>query len=180
MPRLETPRLVLRPPEYSDAPAFARHLCDYEVAKNLASVPHPYGLADAQDFVSRVSAGRARGESFAFTILFKEDGAVLGCCGLDLRKGIFDLGYWIGRPYWGMGIATEAARRLISFAFNGLKADRLSAGWFTDNPVSGRVLSKLGFAPAGVMPYSCRARGAEVACNRMALSRAGFGRKQAA
>jgi [ribosomal protein S5]-alanine N-acetyltransferase len=180
MPRLETYRLVLRPPEYSDAPAFTALLGDFEVAKNLSRAPHPYQLSDAYDFVSSAAQNRARGEGFIFSVLYKEDEALLGTCGLRLQDGVFDLGYWIGRPYWGMGIATEAARKLISFAFNSLKAESLTAGWFHDNPASGRVLEKLGFVPAGTAAHSCRARGHAVASNRMTLTRENFGRKKAA
>ena len=180
MPRLETHRLILRPPEYSDAPAITALIGDFDVAKNMVSVPHPYCETDAHDFVSRVSESRARGEGFAFAILYKEDEALLGACGLKLNEGIFELGYWVGKSYWGMGIATEAARKLISFAFNNLKAERLAAGWFYDNPASGRVLEKLGFTPDGAVARISRARCHEVACNMMTLTRENFGRKKAA
>ncbi len=71
-----------------------------------------------------------------------------GCCGLHLREsGLFELGYWLGRPFWGHGYATEAARKLAGFAFSRLKATQLTAGYFHDNPASGRVLEKVGFAP---------------------------------
>jgi [ribosomal protein S5]-alanine N-acetyltransferase len=180
MPRLETHRLILRPPEYSDAPAITALLGDIDVAKNLITAPHPYREVDACDYVSRVSAARARGECFAFVVLYKEDEALLGACGLNLRDGVFDLGYWIGKPYWGMGIATEAATKVISFAFNSLRSERLSAGWFHDNPASGRVLDKLGFVASGTAIHRSLARGTTVACNRMALTRENFGRKKAA
>lgn len=180
MPRLETYRLILRPPEYSDAPRLAELLGDFDVARHTASAPHPYGVSDACDYVTRAAAQRARGEGFVFSVLFKEDEALLGACGLRLTDGVFELGYWIGKPYWGMGIATEAANKVASFAFNSLKAERLVAGWFQDNPTSGRVLSKLGFEPAGTAMHPCRARGGYYAANRMALTREGFGRKKTA
>ncbi len=180
MPRLETGRLILRPPEYSDAPAISALIGEYDVAKTLAEVPHPYGEADAYEFVSNASFRRARGEGFVFAILYREDLALLGTCGLRLVDGTFDLGYWIGRPYWGMGVATEAARKLVSFAFNSLRSERLSAGWFADNPASGRVLEKLGFVADGSVSQPCRARGVELLCNRMTLTKENFGRKKAA
>jgi [ribosomal protein S5]-alanine N-acetyltransferase len=180
MPRLETPRLILRPPEYSDAGSIAALIGDYEVSKNLSSVPHPYSLAEAYEYVTRAAANRARGEGFVFCILYKEDMALLGKCGLHLKNGIFELGYWIGKPYWGMGIATEAADKLVSFGFNALRCEQLSAGWFEDNPASGRVLEKLGFAVSGSARIASRARGCEVPCRRMTLTREQFGRKKAA
>jgi RimJ/RimL family protein N-acetyltransferase len=61
-----------------------------------------------------------------------------------------ELGYWIARPFWGQGIATEAGRALLDTARESLRLPRLVAGHFTDNPASGRVLEKLGFRPTGV------------------------------
>jgi RimJ/RimL family protein N-acetyltransferase len=71
------------------------------------------------------------------------------------------MGYWIARPYWGQGFATEAAHALIDIART-LKLPRLEASHFVDNPASGRVLEKLGFVPTGLSAtrYSC-ARGGE-------------------
>jgi [ribosomal protein S5]-alanine N-acetyltransferase len=180
MPRLETSRLTLRPPEYSDAPRLAELIGDFDVSRNLATAPYPYGLTDAHEYVTRATAARARGEGFVFSVLYKADEAFLGACGLHLHEGIFELGYWIGKPYWGMGVATEAAGKVVSFAFNSLKAEELTAGWFQDNPASGRVLEKLGFVATGTKLHPCRARGGVFASNRMALTREGFGRKKAA
>ena len=67
------------------------------------------------------------------------------------QEGEFELGYWVARPWWGRGIATEAGRALIANARDSLRLKRLVAGHFTDNPASGRVLQKLGFRPTGVV-----------------------------
>ena len=56
----------------------------------------------------------------------------------------FEFGYWLGKPFWGLGYATEAAQRLVRFAFDELGLRRVHAGWFHDNPASGHVLAKLG------------------------------------
>lgn len=180
MPRLETRRLVLRPPEYSDAPRLAEYLNDVDVARNLSSPPHPFTEKNAYDFVTNAASRRAKGEGFLFSVLFKDDEALLGTCGLRLKDGIFELGYWVAKPYWGMGIATEAAEKVISFAFNGLKADSLTAGHFCDNPASARVLEKLGFVRTGSAMVPSRARGGEYEGFRLSLTRVQFGQKKAA
>jgi [ribosomal protein S5]-alanine N-acetyltransferase len=177
--RLETERLLLRPQEESDAARLALYLGDYEVAKNLSSVPHPYTEDDARSFIARSGADRARGEAYPFAVTRKDDGALIGGCGLRLKDdGVFEFGYWLGKPFWGRGYASEAARRVAGFAFHELKAPTLKAAWFHDNPASGRVLEKLGAVPAGVEHHDCLARGHAVYCHKVVLDRENFGRKR--
>ena len=179
MPRLETPRLVLRPPEYSDVPAIANFLSDYDVAKNLANVPHPFGVSDARAYVTRAHERRALGEGFCFAILDAESEWFLGCCRLSLTGGRYTISYWLGKGYWNRGYMSEAAKRLLGFAFRDLKADQVWASWLADNPASGRVLEKLGFRPVETYMREILARrDAAVPCNRMTLTRAEFGRKR--
>lgn len=180
MPELETSRLRLRPPDHRDVAAIAELAGDFDVAKFLATVPHPYREEDARAFIARVAESRARGEGWCYAILRKQDDAFIGCCGLHLKDGTYELGYWLGKPFWNQGYATEAAKRLIGFAFRDLKADRVKAGWFHDNGASGRVLEKLGFRPDGAASRDCLARGHSVYCHDMALTRADFRRKRAA
>lgn len=176
--RLETERLLLRPPENSDIAAITAFASDYAVSKNLARVPHPYTEDDAQSFVTRSAMLRAQGTDFSFAIVRKEGGLYLGGCGLHLRdNGLFELGYWLGQPHWGQGYATEAARKLAGFAFHCLKAVHITAGYFHDNPASGRVLEKLGFRPNGAANRDCLARGHTVYCLDMLLERENFGRR---
>jgi len=178
MPRLETPRLVLRPPEYSDAAAIAKYLADYDVAKNLADVPHPFSEADARAFVTRAHERRALGEGFCFAILDAESEWFLGCCRLSLTHGRYTISYWLGKGYWNRGYMSEAAKRLLGFAFHDLKAEEVWASWFADNPASGRVLQKLGFRAVETYMRESLARGSAVPCNRATLNRAEFGRRR--
>jgi [ribosomal protein S5]-alanine N-acetyltransferase len=180
MSSLETDRLLLRAPTPEDAPFFAAALGDFEIAKFLSTVPHPYSEADAADFIARMAHARAMGEGWCFTIVLKTTGAPLGCCGLHLKDGHYELGYWIAKPFWNQGYACEAARRLLAFGFGVVKAEAVEAGWFHDNAASGRVLAKLGFTATHVEPWPCRTRGETVLCNRTVLTRALFGRKKAA
>lgn len=176
----KTDRLLLRPLQPADAPAIAAQIGDYDVAKNLSTVPYPYVLYDAEDFIARMEEKRASGSDFVFAILRTEDNALMGCIGLHLKEGFFEFGYWLGRAHWGQGYASEAARKLAGFAFGELKAEKLVAGWFHDNPASGHVLEKLGAVPNGVETRDCLARGHAVQCNMMVLARENFGRKKVA
>ncbi len=180
MARLETERLILRPPEFADAPAIAEALGDFEISKNLASAPHPYTQDDARVFIASAADGLDKGESFCFAVRRREDDAMAGCCGLHLKDGVYELGYWIAKPHWRQGYATEAAFRLLTFAFYDLQVDVVTAGWFHDNWRSEHVLAKLGFKPVRVEKQDCRARGHALLCNRTMLTRERFGRKKAA
>jgi RimJ/RimL family protein N-acetyltransferase len=147
-------------------------LGDYDVARMTARVPHPYGESDAEAFVAAGAPNR-------FVIQHKRGDVFLGMAGLHLDEGR-EFGYWLGKPFWGQGYATEAAARLVRYAFEALDLDALHAGWFYDNPASGHVLAKLGARHNGSRMRDCRARGGKVLCHDMLLTRADFLRKQAA
>jgi RimJ/RimL family protein N-acetyltransferase len=169
---LETERLILRPPRPSDIQAMTVWLSDFDVARMTSRVPHPYGESDAEAFI-------AAGAAHRYVIQGKKDGIFLGMIGLHADDG-YEFGYWLGKPFWGHGFATESAHRLVSFAFEQLDRDTVHAGWFFDNQASGHVLAKLGARHNGSNMRDCRARGMAVLCHDMLLTRADFLRKQAA
>ena len=177
---LETERLLLRRPERRDIPAIVPLANDYDVAKNLSKLPHPYTAQDGENFVAMAQEKRAAGTDFNFAITRKSDGGFIGCTGLHLSDGVFEFGYWLGKPYWRQGYATAAAPRLVSFAFDELLADEVHAGWVHDNPRSGNVLAKLGCEPRAFDKRFCLARGMEIGCNWTVLTRAAFGLRRAA
>jgi len=162
-----TPRLLLRPGFPEDAPALATAIADEAIARNLVVVPWPYSLRDAEAFL----ASPRDPVLPSFLIYERTDGPpqLVGSCGLGRRpSGAVEMGYWISRPYWGRGIATEACRALIEIART-LGLAQLEGSHFVDNPASGRVLEKLGFEPVGIIaPRSC-ARGMEVPARLMRL-----------
>lgn len=173
--RIETERLLLRALTPGDVPDLVTLLNDYEVAKNLSRVPHPYTDEDAHGFLGRMTAEAGEKKDFVFAITGRADGAFFGCCGVHRDEaGLFELGYWLGQAHWRRGYATEAARALAAFAFGELKVERITAGWFEDNPASGHVLEKVGFEPAGMAPRPCLARGHAVTCRLVLLERDGF------
>jgi [ribosomal protein S5]-alanine N-acetyltransferase len=170
---LETERLLLRPPRAADISHFVPLLDDFEVSKNLSPVPHPYTEDDACAFIVNANHGFATGTDYPFAILIKASSVFIGVCGLHPRGG-WQFGYWLGKRYWGKGYATEAAGRVVAFAFDELKTEALRAGWYYDNPASGRVLEKLGFKLTGEAERSCTARGCTVKCHLVELDRAAY------
>ena len=163
-----TPRLLLRPGFPEDAPALAAAIADEAIVRNLAVVPWPYGLRDAEAFLAS-----PRDPILPSFLIFERTPAeprLIGACGLGRRpSGAVEMGYWISRPYWGCGFATEACLALIDIA-RALALPSLEGSHFVDNPASARVLDKLGFEPVGIVaPRMSCARGVEVPARLMRL-----------
>ena len=155
-----TERLLLRPGWAEDAPALAAAIADEMIVRNLATAPWPYRLRDAEAFLAQPRDPVLP----SFLIFERTDGAprLVGSCGLGRRpSGAVELGYWIARPFWGQGYATEAGTALIEIA-KALGIVQLEGSHFLDNPASARVLEKLGFKPIGITaPRLSCARGTE-------------------
>jgi ribosomal-protein-alanine N-acetyltransferase len=149
---ITTPRLSLRPFEETDARRIAYLAGDYDVARMCSRVPHPYTMSAAYEFIGMSARSRESGREFAFAVTAPIDG-LIGSCGVSpvtgADGGTFEIGYWLGMPYWGLGYASEAARAVMAWARDQLGAETFVAGHFVDNPASGHVLRKLGFAPTG-------------------------------
>ena len=163
-----TPRLLLRPGFPEDAPALAMAIGHQAIVRNLAVVPWPYTLRDAEAYLAS-----PRDPVLPSLLIFERTGAtpeLVGSCGLGRRaSGAVEMGYWIARPHWGRGIATEACTALIDIART-LGLAQLEGSHFLDNPASGRVLEKLGFEPVGIVaPRMSCARGEEVPARLMRL-----------
>lgn len=162
-------RLLLRPPWPEDSGRVLGAIADEGVVRNLARVPWPYGIEDAREFVSRPFESR----SPSFLITRTHDAALVGCIGIDPTLEGTELGYWIAREHWGQGYATEAGHAVLEIA-RMLGHRRIVASHFLDNPASGRVLRKLGFAPTGtIRPRHSRGRGGKALAADYALDMAG-------
>ena len=152
IPTLRTARLVLRAFGPADAAAVQRHLADADVARNTLTVPHPYPEGAAAEFITAQDAGWRAGRRATWAILRAADEALVGAIGLQLvpahRRA--ELGYWIAKPAWGQGYATEAARAVLDCAFGLLALHRVEAHHFVENPASGRVMAKAGMHPEGL------------------------------
>ena len=146
---LATERLTLRPFLAADAADLHRLINDWEVCRNLAQVAFPYARAAADAFIARTAARLAEGSAFHLAIVGREGAAEILVGGaslhVDRARRLGRLGYWVGRRYWGHGVASEAAGRLVSWALANLELDLLTACVATDNPGSVAVLRRIGF-----------------------------------
>lgn len=184
---LKTDRLILRPLEEGDRERLVALIGDWEVARMLSSVPHPYTEADFRDFLNRQKDKQAAGnqELFALTQVDRPTDGLIGCVGVHLDKdadnaGTRELGYWLGRPYWGKGYASEAARAAVDFAFERLNAPLLESGHIVGNKGSRNVLEKLGFRFTHVEKLWCVARARYVDSRRVVLTRRDWSEKRTA
>jgi RimJ/RimL family protein N-acetyltransferase len=166
-----TTRLLLRPGFIEDAPELTRIIADEAIARNLARLPWPYGLTDAQWWLNREAVPLLPN----FLILQRTGGVprIVGGIGLHLLDDAPrtangrprpEIGYWVARSHWGLGIATEAGRAVMRIA-HALGHPPLVSGHFIDNPASGAVLRKLGFRATGrIAARHSLARGHDVPC----------------
>lgn len=170
---IPTERLALRTMRPGDAPEVEHWVSDWDVARMTSRIPHPYPRGGAAAWIALQADRRAAGQEVVFAMEYL--GHVAGCVGLHaapgLPAGAMEMGYWVGAPYWGYGLATEAGRAVLGFAFAHLRLARVVASHFADNPASGRVLTKLGFAPVGRGRLRSAARCGEVETVLMALPR---------
>ncbi len=151
---IETERLALRSVAEHDLDGIVAGIDDFEVSKMLARVPHPYRRSDAESFLAacRENGGR----NIALTI--RDSDGVVGGLGLTGLRTDRELGYWLARPAWGKGYATEAGRAFLAHLFHVEKLDVVRSGFFHDNPASRRVQNKLGFEQIGTNMVYCLAR----------------------
>lgn len=162
---IRTERLFLRPAFPEDWREIHRGLADVRVARMLARVPWPYSEDHAREFCN--GQGQRGPLSFVMTLPGEPGAPVIGTLGIGPRGDeAHELGYWLSREYWGQGYATEAARGALRTA-RALGIERVSAGHFLENPASGRVLYKCGFAETGeIRPVRSMARGGEIVLSR--------------
>lgn len=149
-PTLRGPRVVLRPFTLSDAADVQRLAGDRDIADTTLNVPHPYPDGGAERWIATSAALYAHGEEARFAITTPHEGLV-GAVGLRIVPAHrhAELGYWIGRGFWGRGYATEAAHLVVGYGFEQRGLHRIVAQHLTRNPASGRVMQKLGMRHEG-------------------------------
>ena len=165
---IQTDRLVLRVPTEADADEITLRIGVKAVAWHLGRAPFPYARSDADSFIANAIENWANDKAYVFVAEYADEG-VIGCVGLDLHgDDIWEIGYWIGQPWWGKGFVSEAASAVMDWG----KAKGMSkfvSGHFVDNPASGRVLEKLGFVSVGIVDHIGAARGGPSPAQRYAL-----------
>ncbi len=156
----------IEPVEPCHIPAIQELASDPAIGE-MSNVPSPYPPNGAVQFVQRAREGRQAGTLYAFAVISEEWGCV-GICSLievSLEEGRAELGYWIGRLYWGQGMATAAGRLVLAYAFDELDLRLVTAGCLERNTPSVRVLEKLGFRLKHVRPTTVqKTRQQEPAC----------------
>ena len=164
-PAIGTDRLVLRGPVRDDAAELCQLANDLGVAGMLTSMPYPYRPADAEDFLGK---RRDWGKAPDFAIEHREFGFI-GMLGFaENNPGQPEVGYWIGRPFWGRGYVSEALSAALVWAHEDWRKKAIWSGHFWHNRASARVLAKAGFLYTGdVELRGCRARDGEEVPTRM-------------
>jgi RimJ/RimL family protein N-acetyltransferase len=164
-PAVGTERLILRSPVKDDAAAICELANDLGVAGMTSSMPYPYRPADADAFLgARVDWAREA----RFAVEHRQFGFI-GVLGFDEHSpGRMEVGYWLGRPFWGRGYATEALGAALRWAKGEWRKNVVWAGHFAENRASGQVLVKAGFLYTGEVELrDCAARGEPVATRMM-------------
>ena len=141
---IETDRLILRPWEDSDAEALFRYASDPDVGPRAGWPPHK----DIEESRRVIQDIFTNDRTWAVTL--RETGEAIGCMGyfihgesnIPIGEEDAEIGYWIAKPYWNRGIATEALRAMIDYCFNVKGFLTLWSDFFIDNPASGRVMEK--------------------------------------
>jgi len=152
---LETKRLILRPWRENDAEDLFTYASDPEIGPPAGWQPH----ASVENSCEIIRTVLSAPETYA--VCLKENGKPIGSIGFhrnDLAEADdeYELGYWIGKPFWGKGLIPEASREMLRHAFEELGMSRVWCGYYDGNEKSRRVQEKLGFV------YQQRTEGIEV------------------
>lgn len=156
---LTTARLLLREYRTEDfvtAHAYAR---DPEVTRH--TIFGPNSEEETRAFLQLMVASQAERPrtSYELAVALKDGGLQIGGIGLRVHGEQADLGYVFGKPHWGRGYATEAARALVGFGFQELRLHRIYATCNVDNPASARVMQKVGMRHEGTFLKSAQKKG---------------------
>ena len=153
-PTLLTTRLVLGAFDPNDAAELQRLAGAREIADTTLSIPHPYELDHALAWIAQQRREAVRGRATNFAVRLRASGAFIGSAGLrdiDREHLQAELGFWIGREWWGNGYAREAAAAVIEFGFDALGLNRIYAHHMARNPAAGRVLLAAGMQREGLL-----------------------------
>jgi RimJ/RimL family protein N-acetyltransferase len=171
-PTIATARLVLRLPRRSDLDDIVVGVGDPAVARMLARVPLPYARAHGQEFLAYARRSTDEGRSLILAIVHAQRlVGIVSIEGMPIRS---EFGYWLARPWWGRGFATEAGVAVLAYGFDVLGLRLIRSGVYTENRASLGVQRKLGFAAIGRSLRQSLARGSAVPHIDTVLTRARF------
>ena len=146
MPTLYTERLILRPMRISDAEDMYEYACREDVTEYLLWSPHE-SIFVTHDYLAYIERRYKTAEFFDWAITLADSGKMIGTVGftkIDVQHGCGEIGYVLNPDYHGMGLATEAARRIVEFGADVLRLHRIEAKFMRGNDASLRVMQKLG------------------------------------
>ena len=142
---------IIRNWRMEDAPSIAEYANNRKIWLNLRDAfPHPYGLQDAESFISGSIESNPK-TVFAIATQSKAIGSIGLLLGKDVHRFTAEMGYWLAEPFWGKGIMTQAVKRLTAYGIHDLRLHRIFAEPYTTNPASARVLEKAGFTREGIL-----------------------------
>lgn len=150
---LPTSRLQLRRLTPADAQAFFHIFSNTEVMRYWSSPPLT-GMAKAEEKIVSILAHYETGDLYQLGVIRHSDGQMIGTCTLHqihVQNRRAEIGYALGRPYWGNGYMNEATRALVDYAFGPMNLHRLEADIDPRNENSARSLERLGFAREGLL-----------------------------
>lgn len=150
-PTLLTARLVLRPPQPTDAPAiFANYAQDPEVVRYLTWLPHQ-SIAETETILARIIASNDPASQLSWSIVRASDQAMIGMIALRIDRFKAEVGYSLSRATWGQGLMTEALQAIIEYAWSRPEIYRVAALCDVQNPASARVMEKAGMTYEGTL-----------------------------
>lgn len=172
---LDTARLRLRRLVPDDAAPVVALLDDWDVVRTTSNIPFPYQRPMADEFIGQVTEQMSEGRALVFAIEERLSGQLIGCVGATLHSpDTAELGYWIGRPWWNQGFATEAVRRTLRVLFDNFSMARVWAAVLPDNKASLKVLTKVGLHHQGQQRMEMPARGINADLDVLSLDRAAW------
>ncbi|HEU5195671.1 MAG TPA: GNAT family N-acetyltransferase [Methylomirabilota bacterium] len=143
-------RCTLRPWRAGDEASLERYANNRNISRNLRDrFPYPYSAADAKAWIAFNAGLTPPPQHFAIVVDGTAAGGISVEPGEGERRRTAEVGYWLGEPFWGRGIATEALRAITEYGFATFDVCRLEAGVFGWNPASARVLEKAGYTLEG-------------------------------
>lgn len=140
---LKTDRLILRPLETTDASDFARLVNHWDICRMTGTFPYPFPKPSVEGLVEIFCARAFTGHSYHWAITL--EGQLTGVMGIYRKEDGWDVGYWLGQPFWGQGLGGEAIEALVDHVFSRGSDTQITACVFTDNPASDRLLRRIGF-----------------------------------
>lgn len=158
-PKIETDRLTLRRLEHIDAQSVFDHwISDERVTDNRVNAAHK-SISETVERVARIVSGYEKKEFCYWGIELKATGELIGEIDLydfDSTTDNCEVSYSIGYKWWNQGFGTEALRAVVDYGFRNMNIHKISAAHNTDNPASGKIMSKVGMIQEGIIRHMIR------------------------